>query len=79
MAPSFDPARMTQFLELKRTWWLEAARRAREAKQLHLEAMALEVAGMYEDALQRVRQVEHRVEAQLRDLFWRHRLWQSNN
>jgi len=74
-----DPTNMALFLELKRGWWLESARRAREAKQLHLEALALEVAGMYEDALQRVREVEHRAEAQLRDLFWRHRLWQSNN
>ncbi|MGH9238766.1 MAG: hypothetical protein ACRD3G_12075 [Vicinamibacterales bacterium] len=78
-SPKFDPTNMALFLTLKRDWWISTAQRAKGQGQLQLEALALEVAALYDDAITRVREVEHRSERQLRDLFWRHRLWQSNN
>jgi DNA-binding XRE family transcriptional regulator len=72
MAP-LDPKQMTLVLEVRRDWWVMTAALERRRGNEQLETLAMEIAAMFDDAITRVRLVEHRMDAQLRELFWRDR------
>jgi len=73
MSGPLDPKRMTLVLEVRRDWWVMTAALERSRGNEQLETLSMEIAGLFDDAITRVRQVEQRMDAQLRDVFWRNR------